>query len=175
VEQRACPDRALGLRCRGVTEKLICARSARLPCRATETPTTTETTETTTRGRPVAHSESTRPTSRRVTIGAKRVRIRPGKKVTVTVKLNAAGRTLLGQFGKLPMTLTITQRQDGRPLAVVNSKLTVKRRQKQTNTAVKRAPESRLSALQIMLAIPRVGCQLVIGFIAGLARDTASP
>ncbi|HEX3802445.1 MAG TPA: PIN domain-containing protein [Solirubrobacteraceae bacterium] len=76
----------------GVTDKLTCAPSAVLPCRATETLTTTETTR---GGRPIAFSASTRCKSRKVIVATKTVMIRPGKKVTVTVKLNPAGRKLL--------------------------------------------------------------------------------
>ena len=111
----------------GVTDKLICARSALRPCRATETLTTTETTQ---GGRPVALSASTRRKSRTVIVATKTVMIHPGRTVTVTVKLNAAGRELLARFGKLPVTLKITLRQNGRHLAIANTKLTVKPKKK---------------------------------------------
>ncbi len=107
----------------GVTDKLICARSALRPCRATETLTTTETTK---GGRPVALSASTRRKSRVVIVATKTVMIEPGRTVTVAVKLNATGRKLLARFGKLPVSLTITLLQNGRHLAIANTKLTVK-------------------------------------------------
>ena len=110
----------------GVTDKLICAPSAFLPCRATETLTTTETTK---GGRPVALSASRRK-SRKVKVATKTVTIHTGKAVTVTVKLNDTGRKLLARFGKLPVTLTITLLQNERHVAVANTKLTVKPKKK---------------------------------------------
>jgi hypothetical protein len=106
-----------------VTDKLICAPSALRPCQATETLTTTETTQ---GGRPVALSASTRRKSRTVIVATKTVMIQPGRTVTVTVKLNATGRKLLARFGKLPVSLTIALLQYGRHLAIANTKLTVK-------------------------------------------------
>jgi hypothetical protein len=111
----------------GVTDRLICAPSALRPCRATETLTTTETIQ---GGRPVALSASTRRKRRTVIVATKTVMIQPGKKVTVTVKLNATGRKLLARFGKLPATLTIALLQNGRHLAIANKKLTVKPKKK---------------------------------------------
>jgi hypothetical protein len=111
----------------GVTDKLICAPSALRPCPATETLTTTETTR---GGRPVALSASTRRKSRTVIVATKTVMIQSGKKVTVTVKLNATGRKLLARFGKLPVTLTIRLLKNGRHLAIANTKLTVKPKKK---------------------------------------------
>ena len=111
----------------GVTDKLICAPSALLPCQATETLTTTETTK---GGRPVALSASIRRKSRTVIVATKTVMIQPGKKVTVMVKLNATGRKLLARFGKLPVTLKITLLQNGRHLTIANTKLTVKPKKK---------------------------------------------
>jgi hypothetical protein len=111
----------------GVTDKLICGPSALGPCRVTEALSTTETTQ---GGRPVGVSASTRRKSRTVIVATKTVMIRPGRTVTVTVKLNATGRKLLARFGKLPVTLAITLRQNGRHLAIANTKLTVKPRKK---------------------------------------------
>jgi hypothetical protein len=56
--------------------------------------------------------------------------IRPGKKATVTVKLNASGRKLLARLRKLPVTLTITLLQNGRHLTIAKTKLTVKPQKK---------------------------------------------
>ena len=110
-----------------VTNKLICMRSAPGPCRATETLTTTETTR---GGRPVALSATARRKRRTVVVATKRVTIQPGKKVTVTVKLNATGRKLLARFRKLPVTLTIALLQNGRHLTIANTKLTVNPKEK---------------------------------------------
>ncbi len=110
-----------------VIDKLICMRSAPGPCHATETLTTTETTR---GGRPVALSASSRRKRRTVSVATKKVTIQPGKKVTVTVKLNATGRKLLARFGKLPVTLKVTLLQNGRHLAIANTKLTVKPKKK---------------------------------------------
>ncbi len=110
-----------------VTDKLICAPSALRPCQATETLTTTETTQ---GGRPVALSASIRRKSRKVIVATKTVMIHPGRTVTVTVKLNPTGRKLLARFGKLPVTLKITLLQNGRHLTIANTKLTVKRKKK---------------------------------------------
>ncbi len=111
----------------GVTDKLACARSALLPCQATETLTTTETTQ---GGRPVALSASVRRKFRKVVVATKTVMIQPGKKVSVMVKLNATGRKLLARFGRLPVALKITLLQNGRHLVIANTKLTVKRKRK---------------------------------------------
>ena len=110
-----------------VTDKLICAPSALRPCQATETLTTTETTQ---GGRPVALSASIRRKSRKVIVATKTVMIHPGRTVTVTVKLNPTGRKLLARFGKLPVTLKITLLQNGRHLTIANTKLTVKPKKK---------------------------------------------
>jgi hypothetical protein len=111
----------------GVTDKLICAPSALRPCQATETLTTTETTR---GGQPVALSATARRKRRTVIVATKTVMIHPGRTVTVTVKLTATGRKLLARFGKLPVTLTITLLQNGRHLAIANTKLTVKPKKK---------------------------------------------
>ncbi len=118
-----------------VTDKLICAPSALLPCLATETLTTTETTR---GGRPVALSASIRRKRRTVIVAKKGVRIQPGRTVTVTVKLSATGRKLLARFGKLPVTLKITLLQNGRHLTIANTKLTVKPKKKRPRRAKKR-------------------------------------
>ncbi len=118
-----------------VTDKLSCAPSALLPCRATETLTTTETTR---GGRPVALSASIRRKRRTVIVATKRVMIHPGRTVTVTVKLNATGRKLLARFGKLPVTLNITLLQNGRHLTIANTKLTVKPKKKRPRRAKKK-------------------------------------
>ena len=107
----------------GVTDRLICIRSAPGPCRATETLTTTETTRGT---RPVPLSASTRRKSRAVIVATKTVMIEPGRKATVTVKLNATGRKLLARFRKLPVTLTVTLLQNREHLTIATKKLTVK-------------------------------------------------
>ena len=111
----------------GVTDKLSCAPSALVPCQATEALTTTETTQ---GGQPVGLRASIRRKSRTVIVATKGVMIEPGRTVTVTVKLNAAGRRLLARFGKLPVTLTVTLLQNGKHLAIANTKLTVKPKKK---------------------------------------------
>ena len=110
-----------------VTDRLSCAPSALVPCQATETLSTTETTH---GGQPVGLRASIRRKSRTVIVATKGVMIEPGRTVTVTVKLNAAGRKLLARFGKLPVTLTITLLQNGKHLAIANTKLTVKPKKK---------------------------------------------
>ena len=111
----------------GVTDKLSCAPASREPCQATQTLTTTETTH---GGLPVALSASTRRKSRTVVVATKTVTIQPGKTASVTLKLNTTGRKLLGRFGKLPVTLTITLLQSGTHLTIANTKLTVKAKPK---------------------------------------------
>ena len=107
----------------GVTDKLTCAPSAPLlPCRATETLSTTETIQ---GGRPVGLSARS---ARTVIVGTKKVLIRPGRTVSVTVKLNPTGGKLLARFGKLPVTLTIKLLRDGRRLPIASTQLTVKPR-----------------------------------------------
>ena len=107
----------------GVTDKLTCARLALGACEVTEALTTTETTQ---GGRPVALSTSIRRKSLMVILATKTVMIRPGKTVSVIVKLNATARKLLARFGNLPVTLTITLLQNGSQLTIANTKLTVK-------------------------------------------------
>jgi hypothetical protein len=111
----------------GITDKLTCAPSALRPCQATETLSTTETTQ---GGRPVALSASTTRKFRTVIVATKTVMIHPGRTVTVGVKLNVTGRKLLARFGKLPVTLKITLLQNGRHLTIANRKLTVKPKKK---------------------------------------------
>jgi Alpha galactosidase A/Alpha galactosidase C-terminal beta sandwich domain/Glucodextranase, domain B len=69
------------------------------------------------------------PSSKRrpVTIAAAAWIVRNGKTLTIVIGLNATGKTLLTQFGKIPSTLTITPMYGGYTLAPIARTITFQR------------------------------------------------
>jgi hypothetical protein len=62
-----------------------------------------------------------------VTIAAGAWSVRTGKTLTLVIGLNAAGRTLMTKFGKIPSTLTITPIYNGYALAAIARTINLKR------------------------------------------------
>jgi hypothetical protein len=108
---------------RSVSDGVECSAFAQQPCQVLETLTTTEITR---HGHAVGVS-TVHPRRERhtVIVGSKLMTVPPGRTIVVTVGLNRAGRRLLRQFGKLPVTLTIAVTSDGRRAAAARRKVTV--------------------------------------------------
>jgi hypothetical protein len=62
-----------------------------------------------------------------VTIAAGTWSVRTGKTLTIVIGLDATGKTLLRQFGKIPSTLTITPTYNGYTLAAIARTINLKR------------------------------------------------
>lgn len=107
-----------------VKMKEACAATAAGGCVVTNRLTTVETTK----GDHIVGLSASRAKRKRhtLTVGSKTVTIRPGQTRTVAVPLNATGRKLLKRFGKLPVTLTVSLREDDHEITVANRKPTVK-------------------------------------------------
>ena len=66
---------------------------------------------------------------RKTTVGHASYRLAVGHKAKLRVKLNRKGHALLARFGKLPVTVTVTQRNaTGRSITISKHKLTVRPR-----------------------------------------------
>jgi len=76
-------------------------------------------------GKPVAISARVHQHQRTVILAVKTVRIVAGRTVTVAIKLNAVGRTLVARFKRLPVRLMITLTVDGQHSIVAIRKLAV--------------------------------------------------
>jgi hypothetical protein len=71
------------------------------------------------RHRPRTHSQ-------RVVVGASTLTIPAGQRVTISIQLNALGKSLLARFGRLPVHLTVVQISASRRSTVIVQNLTVK-------------------------------------------------
>ncbi len=87
-----------------ISYSLTCTGPIGSSCQTTGTLTVAETVKGN-RVAAVSHAKQKRKT---VTVGSQSTVIQAGKTTTVTVELNAAGRKLLHQFGKLPAHLMVT-------------------------------------------------------------------
>jgi hypothetical protein len=63
--------------------------------------------------------------STRVTVGSSKLTIPAGQRVTIEIQLNATGQSLLAQFGKLPVHLTVVQISAGHRSTVIAENLNV--------------------------------------------------
>jgi hypothetical protein len=104
---------------------IACSGSAGTSCEVESTVTTVEKTR---HGRLVAvsarrHAHGNRSTT--VTVGASKVTIPAGQRVTVAIALNATGANLLARFGKLPVHLDVVLVSSGHRSTVVAQNLTV--------------------------------------------------
>lgn len=72
-------------------------------------------------------SLTARVNGRPVVVGTKKRTVAGGKTSTFLVRLDAAGRKLLGRTGRLPVTLKVSSRSGGKTRTVVTRKLTLKR------------------------------------------------
>ena len=105
-------------------------RCAHATCHDQATETLTETLK----GKRIAsisaadHGRGARVVKKTVTVASVTITIAAGATRKVTLKLNATGRKLLARFGRLPVHLTLTQRQANGKLQTIKSvKLTLKR------------------------------------------------
>jgi FG-GAP repeat len=105
-------------------------RCAHATCHDRATETLTETLK----GKQIAsisaadHGRRTRVVKKTVTVASVTITIAAGATRKVTLKLNATGRALFARFARLPVHLTVTQRQvDGKLRTIKSVKLTVKR------------------------------------------------
>jgi hypothetical protein len=110
---------------------IACNGSAGTSCEVESTVTTVEKTR---NGRLVAvsarrHAHGNRSTT--VTVGASKVTIPAGQRVTVAIALNATGANLLARFGKLPVRLAVVLVSSGHRSKVIAQNLTVTAHRKQ--------------------------------------------
>ena len=104
---------------------ILCAGAAGTSCEIEATLTTVEKTH---NGKPIAvsarrHHHGTRSTQ--VTVGSSKLTIPAGQRVTIEIPLNATGQSLLAQFGKLPVHLSVVQVSAGHRSTVIAQNLTV--------------------------------------------------
>ena len=78
-------------------------------------------------GRPVAVAARRhhRTRSQVISVGSAKLTIPAGERVTILVQLNAAGKSLLARFGRLPVHLTVVQSIGGHRSTVIAQNLTV--------------------------------------------------
>jgi hypothetical protein len=106
----------------GVTNIVWCAAPFGKYCYFTETLTTAETINS---GKvsTIRAAGKGKPT---VVVGVKKVKVRGGHTVAVTVGLNGTGRQFLKQFGNVPVTFSVQLLKAGKPATIANRKLTIK-------------------------------------------------
>jgi Glucodextranase, domain B len=108
-----------------VTFTIVCNGSAGTSCEVESTVTTVERTH---GGRPVAVSARRRRQHGRsstVTVGSSKLTIPAGQRVTIAIQLSATGKSLLAQFGALPVHLSVAQIVGGHRSTIVAENLTV--------------------------------------------------
>jgi hypothetical protein len=107
-----------------VTFSLTCKGTAGTACEVESTLTTIEKLR---HGKPVAVSARRHPRTRTeaVTVGSSKLTILAGQKVTISIQLNATGKSLLAKFGALPVHLSVVQVSAGHRSTVIAQNLTV--------------------------------------------------
>jgi hypothetical protein len=107
-----------------VTFSLTCKGTAGTACEVESTLTTVEKIR---HGKPVAVSARRHPRTRTeaVTVGSSKSTIPAGQKVTISIQLNATGKSLLAKFGALPVHLSVVQVSAGHRSTVIAQNLTV--------------------------------------------------
>ncbi len=73
----------------------------------------------------VARRHRPRTHSQEVLVGSSEVTIPAGQRVTIAIQLNAAGKSLLARFGRLPVHLTAVLLTAGHRSTVIAQNLTV--------------------------------------------------
>jgi hypothetical protein len=108
-----------------VTFTVACTGTAGTSCEVESTLTTVEKTR---NGHPVAVAAKHRPKTRfkQITVGSSKLTIPAGQRVTIAIALNAAGRSLLKHFGKLPVHLSAVLLNGGHRTTIIAQNLTVK-------------------------------------------------
>ena len=109
-----------------VTFTLACAGSAGTSCEVESTLTTVAMTR---NGRPLAvaarRHRHRRTHDQRIVVGASKLTIPAGQRVTIAITLNAAGKRLLARFGRLPVHLQVDLLTAGHRATVIAQNLTV--------------------------------------------------
>jgi Glucodextranase, domain B len=107
-----------------VSFTISCTGSTGTSCEVESTLTTVEKTR---HGRPVAVSARRHPKTRseKVTVGSSKLTIPAGQRVTISIELNSTGKSLLAQFGRLPVHLTVVLLTAGHRSTVIAQNLTV--------------------------------------------------
>jgi hypothetical protein len=118
----------------GVTNIVWCAAPFRKYCYFTETLTTVETIS----GNKVLTIRAAgkgKPTTKVVVVGQKKVKVRGGHTIAVTVGLNGTGRQFLKRFRNVPVTFRVELLRAGKPVTIAKRKLTIepKRTKKKTS------------------------------------------
>jgi Glucodextranase, domain B len=110
-----------------VTFTIACTGAAGTSC---EVESALSTVEKTRNGRPVAVSarrhHPSRTRSSRVAVGSSKLTIPSGQQVTIAIQLNAAGKSLLARFGRLPVHLSVVLGSAGHRSTIIAQNLTVK-------------------------------------------------
>ncbi len=108
-----------------VTFTIACTGSAGTSC---EVESALSTVEKTRNGKPVAVAAKHHPKthSKQVSVGSSKLTIPAGQKVTIAIKLNSAGKSLLARFGHLPVHLTAVLISAGHRSTVIAENITVK-------------------------------------------------
>lgn len=109
-----------------VTFTLACTGAAGTSCEVESTLTTFERLR---NGRPVAvlarrHRHS-RTLNQRIVVGASKLTIPAGQRVTISIALNATGKALLARFGRLPVHLSVVLVSAGHRSTVISQNVTV--------------------------------------------------
>jgi hypothetical protein len=113
---------------RGLRLTVHCAGNASQSCHGGVTVTTTEILK---RSHVLGVDASARHRKRTVVVARASYALTGGHSVTLKLKLNRKGRTLLKRFGKLPVNVLVTQtNQSGKTVTVTTRKLTIKPRKK---------------------------------------------
>jgi hypothetical protein len=107
-----------------VSFTIACTGAAGTSCEIESTATTVERTR---NGNPVAVSarHRSRTRSTKVTVGVSKLTIPAGQRITIAIALNAAGRSLLARFGKLPVHLDVVLLSAGHRSTIIAQNLTI--------------------------------------------------
>lgn len=107
-----------------VTFTLACKGTAGTACEVESTLTTVEKLR---HGKPVAVAARHHPRTRteEVTVGSSKLTIPAGQKITISIQLNATGKSLLARFGTLPVHLSVVQLSAGHRSTVIAQNLTI--------------------------------------------------
>ncbi len=112
-----------------VTFSLTCKGTTGTACEIEATLTTIEKFR---HGKPVAVSARRHPRTRTeaVTVGSSKLTIPAGQRVTISIPLNATGKSLLAKFGALPVHLSVVQVSSGHRSTIIAQNLTVTQHRK---------------------------------------------
>lgn len=140
----------------GVSNIVWCAAPFRKYCYFTETLTTVETLN----GGNVSTIRAAgkgQPATKTVVVGTKKVKVRGGHTVLVTVPLDGTGQQFLKQFGNVPVTVKVELLRAGKQATIAKRKLTVKpkhtkKKKKTSQRDLSRSAPSVAGALDVRAA-----------------------